>query len=117
MAISQISVRIDEGLKTKGNLVLERSGHTPSEVIRALWSFFAAHSSEPSIISERIAELEPSPATISQSKVERARKQWEKIQEDIRQLTGGKLVSFSDEDIERLKEEHYMEKYGAGGSL
>ena len=37
MAAVQMNVRIDEGLKERGDEVFARAGFTPSQAVRAVW--------------------------------------------------------------------------------
>lgn len=52
-AVVQMNVRLDAGLKAKGDSVLERAGLTPTKAVRALWERLASCADRP----ERAIEL------------------------------------------------------------
>ena len=39
MPTAQLNIRMDSALKREGNRVLAQRGRTPSELVRATWSF------------------------------------------------------------------------------
>lgn len=57
MAQTQMNIRIDSSLRTRGNLALEGAGVTPSQAVRLLWSFAADHHDDPQAISDELARL------------------------------------------------------------
>lgn len=48
----QMNTRLDKSLKETGDAVLRRLGYSPSQAVRTLWEFLAAHQSEPSAVRE-----------------------------------------------------------------
>ena len=57
MQSGQLNVRMSESLRIEGNLALEAAGWTPSQAVRALWQFAAAHRNRPSEISDLLDKL------------------------------------------------------------
>lgn len=57
MSQTQMNIRIDSSLRSRGNLALENAGVTPSQAVRLLWSFAADHCDDPQIISDELARL------------------------------------------------------------
>lgn len=55
----QMNTRIDADLKQRGDAVLERAGYSPSEAVRALWTFAVAHEVEPQAIPKALATEDP----------------------------------------------------------
>lgn len=60
MAMSQMNVRIDEKLRTDGNLALASIGWSPSRAIRAIWEYAAAHRESPAVLIDTLEQLESS---------------------------------------------------------
>ena len=54
MTTAQMNVRIDDKLKAEGDAVFSSLGLNPSEVVRAVWSYAAAHKSAPAIVTEAL---------------------------------------------------------------
>ncbi|WP_139652448.1 type II toxin-antitoxin system RelB/DinJ family antitoxin [Raoultibacter phocaeensis] len=52
MAATQMNTRIDSALKRKGDEVLAKHGYSPSEAVRALWEYAAAHGTIPDFMAE-----------------------------------------------------------------
>lgn len=59
--MTQMNTRIDATLKTRGDEALARAGYTPSQAIRTLWEFAAAHALEPGEIRRILPTACPSP--------------------------------------------------------
>ena len=51
MASVQMNTRIDFSLKSLGDLAIRESGHTPSEVVRAVWNYAARNRHKPKAIA------------------------------------------------------------------
>ena len=54
MAPVQMNVRIEAGLKERGDRVFERLGYTPSQVVRAVWEYAASHDDAPAIVERML---------------------------------------------------------------
>ena len=52
LAMAQMNTRIDADLKQRGDAALKRAGYTPSQAVRALWEFAAAHVHEPEVVAQ-----------------------------------------------------------------
>lgn len=50
MPAVQLNTRIDAQVKEQGDAVLLRSGYTPSQAVRSLWSFVIEHQDVPSFM-------------------------------------------------------------------
>jgi RHH-type rel operon transcriptional repressor/antitoxin RelB len=50
MALTQMNVRIDADLKTVGDHVFEQIGLTPTQVVRRVWEYAAAHRDSPAVV-------------------------------------------------------------------
>lgn len=48
----QMNTRIDRDLKQRGDAALAQAGFSPSEAVRALWEFAAAHRHEPQTVAQ-----------------------------------------------------------------
>lgn len=52
MSATQMNTRIDEALKREGDEVLARCGYSPSQAIRALWTYLVQTGDVPSFMKE-----------------------------------------------------------------
>lgn len=52
MPMVQMNTRIDRDLKQRGDAALAQAGFSPSEAVRALWEFAAAHRHEPQTVAQ-----------------------------------------------------------------
>lgn len=52
---TQMNVRIDRTLKERGDVALAKAGFTPSQAVRAVWEFAAAHERDPEAIANALA--------------------------------------------------------------
>lgn len=50
-AAIQMNTRIGRALKERGDAVLAQQGFTPSQAVRALWSFFCEHQDVPAFMT------------------------------------------------------------------
>lgn len=57
MAMTQMNIRIDDDVRTQGNLALKQIGLTPSRAIRNLWAFAAQHKNNPAKLKHDLAFL------------------------------------------------------------
>lgn len=57
--MTQMNTRIERDLKQRGDAALARAGFSPSEAVRALWTFAAAHESEPHVVAQALAIEDP----------------------------------------------------------
>lgn len=57
MPMVQMNTRIDQDLKRRGDAALAQAGFSPSEAVRALWEFAAAHEHEPKTVA-RVLSIE-----------------------------------------------------------
>lgn len=49
--LTQMNVRIDAGIKERGDQVFAALGYTPSQVVRLVWQFAADHGDAPTILA------------------------------------------------------------------
>ena len=50
---TQMNVRMERAVKAQGDAVLERFGVTPSQAVRGLWEYCAAHGDVPEYMKEQ----------------------------------------------------------------
>lgn len=115
---AQVNVRMDSELKRAGDAALAKAGWTPTQAVRALWSFASKHASDP----EKVASVFSSASDIALEDIERA----ERIKRR-RELVacGPKLIGESCRAMgipwppksipwteEEWKEQAYVEQYG-----
>lgn len=55
MALAQMNTRLDEKLKDRGDRVFARRGYTPSQVVRAVWTYADSHGDVPPFMLEGAA--------------------------------------------------------------
>lgn len=67
-ADAQVNARMDSDLKRAGDAALAKAGWTPTQAVRALWSFAAKHADDP----EKIASAFTSDGVAESVDVERA---------------------------------------------
>lgn len=58
MASMQMNLRIDEQVKQLGDAVLLEAGYSPTQAVRAVWSFAAAHVHEPQKVRQFLQQAE-----------------------------------------------------------
>lgn len=51
----QMNTRIDADLKRAGDAALAQAGYTPTQAVRALWTFAARHAGQPNAVREGLA--------------------------------------------------------------
>lgn len=62
----QMNTRIELGLKSSGDLAIRESGHTPSEIVRAVWGYAARNQHKPKAIAallDFLADAKPQSET------------------------------------------------------
>lgn len=69
-AKSQVNARIDANLKARGDAALARAGYTPTQAVRAVWTFAACHEDDPDAVS---AMLDPEGEEAEQAALAEAR--------------------------------------------
>lgn len=47
MPVAQLNIRLDAALKQEGNAILSQRGQTPSQLVRAAWSYLVLHGTVP----------------------------------------------------------------------
>ncbi len=58
MASVQMNLRIDEQVKQLGDAALMEAGYSPTQAVRAVWSFAAAHAHEPQKVRQFLQRAE-----------------------------------------------------------
>lgn len=58
MPTAQLNIRMDSALKREGNRVLAQRGRTPSELVRAIWSFLVLNDSLPKPLEHLVRQEE-----------------------------------------------------------
>ncbi len=57
MQSGQLNVRMSESLRIEGNLALEAAGWTPSQAVRVIWQFAAAHKDKPAEVDSALRRM------------------------------------------------------------
>lgn len=58
MASVQMNLRIDEQVKQLGDAALMEAGYSPTQAVRTVWSFAAAHAHEPQKVRQFLQRAE-----------------------------------------------------------
>lgn len=58
MAATQMNLRIDSHIKERGDAVLMEAGYSPTQAVRAIWTFAAAHAHEPQVVRDLLQQVE-----------------------------------------------------------
>lgn len=58
MAAMQMNVRIDARTKERGDAVLLEAGYSPTQTVRTVWAFAAAHAHEPQVVRSLLQQME-----------------------------------------------------------
>lgn len=58
MAAVQMNLRIDAEVKERGDAALSEAGYSPTQAVRALWMFAAAHAHEPQVVRDLLQQVE-----------------------------------------------------------
>lgn len=58
MAGMQMNLRIDAQVKERGDAALAEAGYTPSQAVRAIWTFAAEHAHDPHAIKGLLRQAE-----------------------------------------------------------
>ena len=123
MATVQMNVRMDTALKECGDAVFANIGYTPTEIVRAVWSFAQRNRQNCSAVEELVKSLRD-PKEIEEEEAARAKRRAEaeewlergpRIIRDYYAQFGidyDSLPPLTHEDYDRLLEEAYDEKYG-----
>ncbi|MBS5450237.1 MAG: hypothetical protein KHY83_08145 [Coriobacteriia bacterium] len=114
---AQINVRIDAGLKRRGDAALAAAGLTPSRAVRALWELAESHAAEPESILRAIM---PSKAcAVEEERAARLRQREEafargpRVVEEAYRAAGLSWPAYEDApSYEKLQERAYEERYG-----
>lgn len=74
MAATQMNLRIDSQIKERGDAVLMEAGYSPTQAVRAVWAFAAAHAHEPQVVRDLLqqAEVELDPEREARIEAKRA---------------------------------------------
>lgn len=56
--LAQMNTRIEADLKRQGDAALARAGYSPSQAVRALWSFAARNAHAPSDVADMLRTLD-----------------------------------------------------------
>lgn len=67
MRAAQMNIRMDADLKQAGNAIIAELGHTPSQVVRAVWTYLVVQHQLPSSIAKLV---EPANTQTASSKSE-----------------------------------------------
>ena len=81
--MTQMNTRIERELKQRGDAVLARAGFSPSEAVRALWEFAAAHEREPQAVARALAVEDPEAERGRQERIQRKRDTLAKARKDM----------------------------------
>lgn len=81
--MTQMNTRIERELKQRGDAVLARAGFSPSEAVRALWEFAAAHEREPQAVARALAVEDPEAERERQERIQRKRDTLAKARKDM----------------------------------
>ena len=114
---AQINVRIDAGLKGRGDAALAAAGLTPSQAVRALWELAESHAAEPESILRAIM---PGKACAAEGERAARRKRREeafargpRIAEEAYRAAGLSWPAYEDApSYDELRERAYEERYG-----
>ena len=113
MPTAQLNIRMDSALKREGNRVLAQRGRTPSELVRATWSFLVLNGSLPKPL-EHLVRQEELDATTASEPGERARDAGAKLVASHFERMGLDLPQ-DGVDPEGLREQAAMERLGEWG--
>lgn len=58
MAAVQMNLRIDSRVKEQGDAALGEAGYSPTQAVRALWTFAATHAHEPQVVRDLLRQVE-----------------------------------------------------------
>ncbi len=74
MDATQMNLRIDSQVKERGDAVLMEAGYSPTQAVRAIWTFAAAHAHEPQVVRDLLhqAEIEHDPEREARIEAKRA---------------------------------------------
>ena len=114
--MAQLNVRMDPELKAAGDSVLDLYRISPSELVRAVWEKVAIGKNALRQIIETLA-AEPTPASVKRSRKENALKMIERIERRQAEfekefgLDPSTYVAHTDEELEDLVYEDYLEKW------
>lgn len=119
-AVAQINVRLDRELKEAGDRQLELAGYTPSQAVRALWGKLARGGEDArkalagtfggEANSDSSQALSPE-AERKLAALERMDRSWELFAQKL-DLDLSTLSPLTDEELEEMRYEALMEKYG-----
>lgn len=117
-ADAQVNARMDSELKRAGDAALAKAGWTPTQAVRALWSFAAGHADDPDKVSSVFSSVNAT-ALEDAERAERVKRRRElvargpKLMEDSCKAMGipwpPKPISWTDEE---WKEQAFIEQFG-----
>ena len=85
--MTQMNTRIERELKQRGDAVLARAGFSPSEAVRALWEFAAAHEREPQAVARALAVEDPEAERERQERIQRKRDSLKRLHATIAEFS------------------------------
>lgn len=59
MSATQMNLRIDAQTKERGDAALAQAGYSPTQAVRAIWTFAAAHVHDPQAVKNLLLQAEP----------------------------------------------------------
>lgn len=88
MAAVQMNLRIDAGVKERGDAALSEAGYSPTQAVRALWTFAAAHAHEPQVVRELLQQVEGERDPAREERIAAKRAALERVGDLRKQLEG-----------------------------
>lgn len=99
METTQMNIRINPALKERGDAVFKQLGWSPSEAVRAFWSFADAHADDPQLVAKAVVI----PANRHESQQEDFVKEAQSIVSDFAREHGFALPQ--EYDYEKLRDQ------------
>ena len=121
--MTQMNTRIERELKQRGDAVLARAGFSPSEAVRALWEFAAAHEREPQAVARALAVEDPEAERERQERIQRKRDSLKRLHATIAEfrerygITQDAIDAVNRMSDKELYEQALVERYEERGLL
>lgn len=107
---TQMNVRIDGDLKAQGDAVFAKTGLTPSDVVRAVWTYAVEHQEAPAIVKQALDSPQQSELSLKSAYAQKMLDEASTIVERFCLEQGIELLPETDEfDYKAMRETMYEE--------